>query len=296
MGWLQRLAPAGAAAAPLRFLLTWLPLVALLSSCGGGGAGSPTAAVSGPSIAAFSADSLDLQEGQSTVLHASFSGGSGAIDGGVGPVEPGAAIPVTPADNQRYTLTVTGDDGRQVQRSVDLRIVQDLAWDFNDSLGWTFVTEPADLASATTSAGALTLWAAAGFDAAGIVCGQVSARSNFGDSHLRAGRYAQLSLSMNVLAWDLGLGRLDTHIPVLSLTYAGQQVDFPVSGFTALPAVARIEWGTPSQLYLDDRLVASATPVAVAADAEPQVQLRADGCSEGLSQRLIIDRVSVTAR
>lgn len=252
--------------------------------------------MSGPSIQSFSADSLTLQEGQSTLLHANFSGGSGAIDGGVGPVDPGTTIPVAPADDQRYTLTVTGTDGRQVQRSLDLHIVQDLAWEFNDSAGWTFITEPPDLASATTTAGALTLWAAAGWDATGIVCGQVSASTRFGDSRLRAGRYTQLSLSMNVLAWELGLGRLDTHIPVLSLTYAGQQVRFPVSGFTAMPAVARIEWGAPARLYLDDRLVASATPVAVAADAEPQVQLEADGCSEGLSQRLVIDRISVAAR
>lgn len=298
-GW-QRVSVQARAAGPARRLPAWpllasLSAVALLCSCGGGG--SQAAAVSGPRIESFSADSLDLQEGQSTVLHASFSGGLGVVDGGVGPVDPGAAIPVTPADNQRYTLTVTAADGQQVQRSVDLRIVQDLAWDFGDTQGWTFRTEPPELASAGASSGALVLWAQAGFGGtAGIVCGEVSASAAFGDSRLRAGRYAQLSLRLDIQAWELGLGLRDTNIPVLSLTYAGQQVSFPVSGFTAMPAVARIEWGAPARLYLGDRQVASAQPSAVAADAEPRIQLSANGCSEGLSQRLVIDQISVTAR
>jgi hypothetical protein len=272
-------------------------LLASLAGCGGGGGGgeTPTAA-QGPRIASFVAAQSDLQEGQSTQLTANFSGGTGQLMPGALPLQSGQAFTVSPADDTRYTLLVTDAQGRQASSSLDLRIVQDLAWEFDSAADWQLQATPADLASASLAGGALLLDARGEISEAGVRCGEVAASVSFGDTRLRAGRYTSLSVQLSVQAWDLGLGLFDTNRPVLSLAYAGEQVSFAVSGFARMPALARIDWGHPATLQLDGVTVASAMPVAAPAGTPPRLSLQANGCSEGLSQRLLIDRISLAAR
>lgn len=273
-----------------------LMLLASLAGCGGGGGGELPTAAEGPRIASFVAAQSDLQEGQSTQLTANFSGGTARLMPGALPLQSGQAFTVSPADNTRYTLLVSDAQGRQASSSLDLRIVLDLAWEFDSAADWQLQATPADLASAGLTGGALLLAARGEISEAGVRCGEVAASVSFGDTRLRAGRYTSLSVQLAVQAWDLGLGRFDTNRPVLSLAYAGEQVSFAVSGFARMPALARIDWGHPATLQLDGVTVASAMPAAAPAGTPPRLSLQANGCSEGLSQRLLIDRISLAAR
>jgi hypothetical protein len=60
-----------------------------------------------PTIASFTAAAATITTGNSTTLTATFSGGTAAIDNGVGSVSSGTPITVTPTATTTYTLTVT---------------------------------------------------------------------------------------------------------------------------------------------------------------------------------------------
>lgn len=63
-----------------------------------------------PEIASFDAFPKDIAAGSSATLAAVFSGGTGSIDQGVGPVSSGVGVSVSPAVTTTYTLTVTSTD------------------------------------------------------------------------------------------------------------------------------------------------------------------------------------------
>jgi len=87
-------------------------LAAFMLACGGGGGGGSTS--DSPSIAAFAASPPGVASGHSATLTASFSGGTGKIDNGVGTVSSGTPVTVTPSVTTTYTLTVTGTSGQTV--------------------------------------------------------------------------------------------------------------------------------------------------------------------------------------
>ena len=64
-----------------------------------------------PIITSFDASLTTINSGQSTVLTAVFSDGSGSIDNGIGSVSSGAPITVSPLVDTTYTLSVTNPAG-----------------------------------------------------------------------------------------------------------------------------------------------------------------------------------------
>ncbi|MBI1849616.1 MAG: hypothetical protein HYR85_04675 [Planctomycetes bacterium] len=90
--------------------------VLVLAGCNGGGGGG------GLHISAFSVDDNAITEAHSAMLNAKFSGGTGVIDNGVGPVTSQTPVTVTPAATTTYTLTVTGVDGRTLTRSLTISV------------------------------------------------------------------------------------------------------------------------------------------------------------------------------
>jgi hypothetical protein len=87
----------------------------LLLACGGGsetGQVSPTA----PVITSFAPTAATITSGTSTYLKATFSGGTGGIDDGVGAITSGVPDSVGPLTaNTTYLLTVSGDGGTAAQ-------------------------------------------------------------------------------------------------------------------------------------------------------------------------------------
>jgi sugar lactone lactonase YvrE len=123
-------------AGPRRFGPAWsiLPgtLALLLAShCGGGGGGGQAAAVpppppvSVPVITRFTAAQSPITLGASTALTASFSGGTGALDQGIGPVTSGTPVAVTPAvaGTTTYTLTVSNGVSTPATQALGVQVV-----------------------------------------------------------------------------------------------------------------------------------------------------------------------------
>jgi uncharacterized protein YjdB len=67
--------------------------------------------VAAPVITSFTAGAATIKAGSSTTLTAAFSGGTGSIDHGVGPVASGVSVSVAPAATTTYTLTVVNSAG-----------------------------------------------------------------------------------------------------------------------------------------------------------------------------------------
>lgn len=79
-----------------------------LTFCGGGGTPSDPP-VPAPSISSFTSAQASISAGTSTSLKAVFSGGSGTIDQGIGPVLSGTPVSTgVLAATRTFTLTVTG--------------------------------------------------------------------------------------------------------------------------------------------------------------------------------------------
>ncbi len=95
-------------------------LAASLASCGGGGGGSSGGG--GLNIQSFLSNDDAITLGGSATLRAVFTGGMGTIDNGVGPVESGSPVQVTPAAMTTYTLTVTSPTGPSVSSSVTISV------------------------------------------------------------------------------------------------------------------------------------------------------------------------------
>jgi len=75
----------------------------------------PVAVLPAPAIGSFIASSSPIVAGTATTLTAVFSGGTGSIDHGIGPVATGVAVPTgTLSAGLTYTLTVTNTLGASV--------------------------------------------------------------------------------------------------------------------------------------------------------------------------------------
>ncbi|HEY6910633.1 MAG TPA: hypothetical protein VI356_14745 [Myxococcales bacterium] len=75
-----------------------------------------------PAIQGFTASPASIAAGGSSTLSATYSGGSGSIDNGVGPIASGATVAVSPAATTTYTLTVTSSTGRTAAASVTVAV------------------------------------------------------------------------------------------------------------------------------------------------------------------------------
>lgn len=94
-----------------------LPLLALLSACGGGGAG---AVAQGPTVAAFTADTRVVALDESVRLTAIFTGGEGEILPGPVPIRSGEPLLLDPVGDTQYELVVRGD-GAEARATVAVR-------------------------------------------------------------------------------------------------------------------------------------------------------------------------------
>ena len=104
----------------IRILIAALPLLALVACGGGVGGGTPG---NGPAIQGFSAGTTTLFVGERARLTASFSGGQGRIEPGIGPVQSGVPVLTPPLDaNRRYTLVVEAAGQPAARRDLDLAV------------------------------------------------------------------------------------------------------------------------------------------------------------------------------
>ena len=80
--------------------------------------------VPAPAIVSFSAQPTSVNSGTASVLTAVFTGGSGVVDGGIGPVVSGTPISTgNLAATTTYTLTVTSPAGAQVTAQTTVTVV-----------------------------------------------------------------------------------------------------------------------------------------------------------------------------
>lgn len=78
--------------------------------------------VPAPSIYLFDPDFSTITTGRSANLTATFAGGTGVIDNGVGSVTNGVAILVTPSVTTTYTLTVTNAAGTSITSTTTVNV------------------------------------------------------------------------------------------------------------------------------------------------------------------------------
>ena len=114
----------------MRFAMLLGAMAFVGAGCSGGNAPStPTTGSTGstgskaPQILGFVAAMPSVVAGQSTTLTAYFVGGTGKVDQGVGEVQSGVGISVSPTASTTYTLTVTGPGGTATA-SVEVKEVE----------------------------------------------------------------------------------------------------------------------------------------------------------------------------
>ncbi|MBU2881847.1 hypothetical protein KO525_07335 [Psychrosphaera sp. B3R10] len=84
---------------------------------------SITVVVLQPTINRFSASEFTIISGQSVYLKAQFSNGTGSIDNGLGAINSGVTIKVSPSSTIDYTLTVLNSKGIYVSETVTIEVV-----------------------------------------------------------------------------------------------------------------------------------------------------------------------------
>jgi hypothetical protein len=98
-----------------------------LTAQGPGGPATRTVTVTvvpAPAVTSFSAAPPTVVPGGSSVLTALFSGGTGAVDQGIGPVQSGVGVPTGPlASSRTYTLTVTNPLGRTATSTTPVTVL-----------------------------------------------------------------------------------------------------------------------------------------------------------------------------
>jgi len=106
----------------LQPLGSWLLAGLLVTGLGCGSSGSdPVPSTPLPSITSFAAAKSPITAGTGTTLSATFTGGSGVVDQGVGSVTSGIPVSVSPRVDTTYTLTVT-HGGEAVTRQTTLLV------------------------------------------------------------------------------------------------------------------------------------------------------------------------------
>ncbi len=151
-------------------------------------------------------------------------------------------------------------------------------------------------ADAAWADGALRLAAALQTGPQGQVsCPVAEARTAFGDAITRQGGDRWLRLTLQVRRWDLGLGHLDDHVPLLEVVHHGERTVLGVAGFTRMPDQVELRWdagrGWRAVYGGQERAL---QPRSVRPDrAAPGLRLWTDGCSQGMRQALELTALGV---
>lgn len=173
-------------------------------------------------------------------------------------------------------------------------------WDFTsaavDVSRWALSSESRTYGQAAVTGGALALDArlVASEEDGSVTCPRAQATVSFSDSALVAGSLTHLSLDMAVSRWSLGLGMMDSHVPMLELVYAGKRYTMGISGFRNMPGNLNLDWTAATGLVASyDSLTSAATATVSDDNGAASLTLWTDGCSEGMSQSLRITRLTV---
>lgn len=176
--------------------------------------------------------------------------------------------------------------------------VQVQRWDFNSAEDWQFQAEPSNAASVQVQDGGLQLQAALYFDAnQQVLCPLAAAQVLLTDARITGGSLSELVLDLDVSRWNLGLGRFDNDVPRLELVIGGQRHQLRVAGFAAMPGKLKATWTPDAGFSFSIDGVANLQGASTSADAGPPlVRLWIDGCSQGMSQALTVDALTVSVR
>ncbi len=174
-------------------------------------------------------------------------------------------------------------------------------WDFAQAQAgraWRFTAQPAAAAKAGVLQAQLALDAQLYEPTPGHpACPLAAAELPLTDARWRQGQFQRVLIELDVSRWALGLGRFDDDVPRLELVYRGQRHQLGLSGFKKMPGTVRVEWSVASGLVASYDGVQSARPSKVIPDAgAPLLRLWIDGCSEGMSQSLRVDRITLWGR
>lgn len=148
--------------APSRFLPrprawargTLLGAVLLLASCGG----SSGRQAASPEISSFGAGKSLVTVGTSTPLYASYSGGTGSVDHGVGSLASESSVLVSPSWDTTYTLTVTNTTGQSATRSAVVQVVPPALQPVISAPGFLLPGQTGAQASVTAQQGCTFVW------------------------------------------------------------------------------------------------------------------------------------------
>lgn len=167
--------------------MRWIATCCLFTSaCGSGGAA--------PSIQSFVASAGSVAPGGSALLTATFSGGAGVIDNGIGAVQSGIPVPVTPTASTVYVLTVSAA-GKSARATVAISVLAGggacIGKTLLDGLGKAHLLAGGSMADATASAApwdARYLYLAGGiFDGTAPCASCASGCTSFGHSCVGGG-------------------------------------------------------------------------------------------------------------
>jgi hypothetical protein len=172
-------------------------------------------------------------------------------------------------------------------------------WNFDSASNWLLSAEPGGHAQAVVQSGRLAMLAQAYFSEldGSLQCPLVAAEVSLDLAPINTTALAELVIELQVTRWDLGLGQPDSNLPRLELVFGGHRQTIGVSGFKSMPGQARFRWAPAVGLQAAYDGVPSAGSAQVVPDTRaPMLRLWIDGCSQGLSQTLEIDRLVVLAR
>jgi len=211
----------------------------ILLACAGGAAQSNQQPPAAPVIVTFSAAQNQVPAGASTLLTATFTGGTGVIDHGVGSVSSG--VPISSGDLTAATtflLTVSGDGGTLTQTlTVGITYAPAL---LITAPGSVIAGQAGYAASAPLKVGASYQWAISG--------GTINAGNGTAQIYFTAGPAGTLQLScVTVDATGASSAPGTVSIPIWSGSGTGTGTPAPViASFSASPAT--IEAGQFSTL------------------------------------------------
>lgn len=177
-------------------------------------------------------------------------------------------------------------------------LVQVHHWDFNAAESWQFQAEPSAYAAVLIQDGSLQLQASLYLDAnQQVLCPLAAAQVLLTDPGIIAGGLGELVIDMDVSRWNLGLGRFDSDLPRLELVIGGHRHLLRVAGFAAMPGKIKAVWTPDAGLSFSIDGVPNLQGASVTADAgPPMLRLWIDGCSQGMSQSLAVDALTVSVR
>jgi hypothetical protein len=267
-----------------------LALVCLLALGGCGSGDEP------PEVVSFSSPQADgANAGTAITLVAEFTGGTGAIDPGVGPVTSGMPVTVTLSATTTFTLTVTGADGVAVSAPLRVPVVFRAEWVLDGpDPAWTLGTENGGRAEYFSGRLRLGGGDREVVDDNGFVdyvCASGRADLALADPGLTESRFGTVTVSLRgVSAGGSVMGG-----PDLSIVYAGRRYPtFLGEDENALDLVVTKATG---RMVVSQAGVVLREVDGIADEGPPGVRLGASGCAADLgSASLSLDALSIEAR